>query len=329
MPTSSRFPVLLAICLFLLLVAVAHADDTIRGKYCYTYGDSESLKEAREIAKQLAIRNALESYRTFVTATSVVKNFQLTNDLVQTISSGYLKNLRSVKHTEKGHEVCDVIVAQISPEAVDSFMRSQLDELSKQKTAINNVLDKYNEYSLKNKILTKDYQHLIAMVKDHLSEAINLEKSGPVNDRLSWMESRMSILNEITGANEKTTEVESVMNKIMENDANQYTLNSPYTDILEPDAQDYAEVFIEAVNSVNNKTRKSGEEILRAMDAMKDSESIVFDRANDKINSAFNETKETLKLWAEVMKKHETIASMITKQIQQIKDNIDKNTAAE
>lgn len=116
------------VLLFAFTAMTAFADDIIQGKYCYTYGDSESLKEAREITQQLAIRNAIESYRTFVVATAAVKNFQLTNDLVQMISSGYLKDVKSLEHTEKGREVCDSIEARISPQVVENILQARIEE---------------------------------------------------------------------------------------------------------------------------------------------------------------------------------------------------------
>ena len=66
--------------LFLIIFTVSncYADEIIKGHYCYTYGDNESLKEAKEITRTLAIRNAIESYRVFITSASTVNNFQLT-----------------------------------------------------------------------------------------------------------------------------------------------------------------------------------------------------------------------------------------------------------
>jgi len=95
------------------------ADEIIKGNYCYTYGDNESLIEAKELTRTLAIRNAIESYRLFVESTTNVKNFQLTNDIVQMLSSGYLKNVKVLAHSEEGRTICETIQASISPQAVD------------------------------------------------------------------------------------------------------------------------------------------------------------------------------------------------------------------
>lgn len=107
------------------------ADDIIRGHYCYTYGDNESLREAREITRTLAIRNSIESYRTFITSASTVRDFQLTNDLVQIISSGYLKDIKVIEHKEEGRTICETIQASISPQAIDNIIRRETRERTK------------------------------------------------------------------------------------------------------------------------------------------------------------------------------------------------------
>jgi len=120
-----------------------YADDLIQGHYCYTYGDRESLQEARELTRSLAIRNAIESYRTFITFTSIVKNFQLTNDLIQVISSGYLKDIKVMEHKEDGRTVCERIQATISPAAVKNIIneaRAQNERIEERGLANNGYL---------------------------------------------------------------------------------------------------------------------------------------------------------------------------------------------
>lgn len=115
--------ILLLTMFFLFLPSICLSDETIKGHYCYTYGDNESLKEARELTRTLAIRDAIESYRVFIESTSTVKNFKLTNDLLQMISSGYLKNVEVLEHTEKGRTICETIQAGISPKAVENLVK--------------------------------------------------------------------------------------------------------------------------------------------------------------------------------------------------------------
>jgi hypothetical protein len=103
--------------------AFGFADDIIQGYSCYTYGDKESLLQAREITRSLAIRNAIESYGVFVTSTGTVKNFQLTNDLIRVISAGYLKDIRTIEHTEEGRTICEKIQCVVSPQEMEKILK--------------------------------------------------------------------------------------------------------------------------------------------------------------------------------------------------------------
>ncbi len=111
--------------IFLFLPSLCFGE-TIQGNYCYTYGDKESLKEARETARALAVRNAIESYGAFVKSTTNVENFQLTNDLVQVLSASYLKNIKTIMHSEKGRTICDRIEANIEPAAFEDAIREEI-----------------------------------------------------------------------------------------------------------------------------------------------------------------------------------------------------------
>ena len=99
------------------------ADDIIRGHSCYTYGDQESLLQARETTRSLAIRNAIESYGVFITSTATVKNFQLTNDFIRLVSAGYLKDIRIIEHKEEGRTICEKIQGVVSPQAIEKILK--------------------------------------------------------------------------------------------------------------------------------------------------------------------------------------------------------------
>lgn len=112
--------------LFILISAVnTIADDTIQGKYCYTHGDNESLVAAKELTRTLAIRNAIENYQTYVVATSGIKNFTLTNDIVMTLSSGYLKNIKSTGDSISGRTVCESVTATVNPEDIGATIKRE------------------------------------------------------------------------------------------------------------------------------------------------------------------------------------------------------------
>ena len=114
----------------LLLPAIGLADEVIKGHYCYTYGDNESLREARDITRTLAVRNAIESFGVYVVSTMTVKDFVLTDDLVNTISTGYLKDIEVLAHTEKDRTICDTIQGRISPDDVKAVIDQAISQRS-------------------------------------------------------------------------------------------------------------------------------------------------------------------------------------------------------
>ena len=114
--------------LVLILPSLCAADEIIKGHYCYTYGDNESLRKARETTRALAIRDAVESFGVYIVSTGTVKNFVLTDDLVNTISSGYLKNIKVLEHTEKQRTICDTIQGTISPDEVKKIIDQAMKE---------------------------------------------------------------------------------------------------------------------------------------------------------------------------------------------------------
>lgn len=102
------------------------AQTAIHGEYCYQYGDSESLMVAKEIAYAMALRKAIETYKTFVASTSIVKNFQLKKDLVETIVSGYVENIKIIKQDIEGRKVCTKLVGYVNPEAVRTIISKKI-----------------------------------------------------------------------------------------------------------------------------------------------------------------------------------------------------------
>ena len=110
----------------LLLPFHSAAKELIQGSYCYNYGDSETLLEAREMTRTLAIRNAVESYHVFLEAASLIDNFILTTDLVQTISSAYLKDMQVLEHTEEKYRICETVQFKIDPVSFDTFLKMQV-----------------------------------------------------------------------------------------------------------------------------------------------------------------------------------------------------------
>jgi hypothetical protein len=117
------------ICIVGLLAvawAFCPAQDLIQGMYSYTYGDSESKVDARETCKNLALRDALESYSVYVESSTQVENYQLTKDQIRTLSSGILRNIEIVEEKEEGRTLTMVVSAAVNPGEIQSFLNQQI-----------------------------------------------------------------------------------------------------------------------------------------------------------------------------------------------------------
>ncbi len=151
--------------IIVLLPAISFSRELIKGHYCYTFGEGENLEEARELTRTLAIRNAIETCTGFENAFNTALSFNSTNDIIQIISSGYLKDLKVIDHTEEGKTICETIEANVPIEALNKVFRM---ETEKKEEKIENYGIDNNGY-LKILRVTKQTDrygfHLMALVK--------------------------------------------------------------------------------------------------------------------------------------------------------------------
>ncbi len=117
--------------LFLVFTDSCKASNRVKiiGEYQYTYGDNESLIEAKSICYSMAVRNAIESYKTFVIATSTVKDYKLIKDLIQTISSAYIEDLKIIEESVTGRTVNTKIEGYIVPSIIDNVLKREVQRL--------------------------------------------------------------------------------------------------------------------------------------------------------------------------------------------------------
>jgi len=124
--------ILLYVFTFLLIPSVCISEETIKGHYCYTYGGRETIQESRELTRTLSIRNGIESSKVFIESTGKVTNFTLTNDLIQIISSGYLKNVKVLEHTEEENTICETISGTVEEKQVEKVIKNQVQKRIKE-----------------------------------------------------------------------------------------------------------------------------------------------------------------------------------------------------
>ncbi|HHS12561.1 MAG TPA: hypothetical protein ENN03_02200 [bacterium] len=123
---------LLSGILVFAMFSVLWGQDIIRGTYTYTWGDSESLVEARKICKDLALREAIESYYIFILSSTEVENYQLKDDLIQTVAAGYARNISIIEQKEEGRTLTVTVEALVDPEEIQQLVNRQIREMGRQ-----------------------------------------------------------------------------------------------------------------------------------------------------------------------------------------------------
>ena len=137
----------------------------IQGEYCYQYGDSESLMIAKEISYAMALRKAIETYKTFISSTSIVKDFKLKKDIIEAIASGYVDNIKIIKQEVKGRTVCTTLIGYVNPDAVKSIISRKVEKVRKTKRKeFKGILsnDWIKILNIKSKIMTNPFLDLVS-----------------------------------------------------------------------------------------------------------------------------------------------------------------------
>jgi len=89
--------------------------EVVQGKACYAFGDDETPKMAKKKAEIFARERAVSGYRVWVESSSKVKDYELQEELIQSISAGMLHKVTIAKEVWDGREICIEISAEIDP----------------------------------------------------------------------------------------------------------------------------------------------------------------------------------------------------------------------
>jgi hypothetical protein len=119
--------------IFIPIFLIAQTDKVkISGEYSYTYGDSESLTEAKEICYTMALRNAIESHQTFITSTATVKDYKMIKDLVKTLSLGHVEDIEVVKESIEDRTIYYKVEGYVNPVEVQNVLSREIKKAKKQ-----------------------------------------------------------------------------------------------------------------------------------------------------------------------------------------------------
>jgi hypothetical protein len=150
-----------------LYVRAAHGQEyptqqleLVRGSACYSYGDRETPDYARRIAIETALEQAVRKHRVFVKSSSTVKNLQLEEDVIQTMSAAMLQQTNVDNIEKKGQEVCVTVSAQLSPVSLEELIEQRTRAKNIAKMAQTPILQQSPEYGLRVWIDKADGQYV-------------------------------------------------------------------------------------------------------------------------------------------------------------------------
>jgi hypothetical protein len=121
----------------------------VQGEACYQYGDNETPIQAKTVALNLAKQRAIESHQVFVESASRVANFQLTDDVVNSLSRAHLRQMKVIKEDQQGQKICTAITALLDPAEVTSLINQRINAKEVAQAVQTPLLSKASDFRLK------------------------------------------------------------------------------------------------------------------------------------------------------------------------------------
>jgi hypothetical protein len=134
---------------------------TVQGEYTYQYSDNETIVQARDAVRRLALTDAVSKFATYIESRGIVENYMTVKETIISTAMGFVQNVKILEQTE------DRNVSTI-------FMRVSC-ELNEEK-----VLD------LLKKTTAAPEDSRQKEIKDFIYLAINAEKDNRVADALKY-----------------------------------------------------------------------------------------------------------------------------------------------
>ena len=166
--------------IFLLSAAVAHAE-IYSGEGSYVMSEGENLGVAKERAKADAMRNAAEKAGTYVKSYSRARNFELEEDVIETMTANILKligspNFSPLKEVDNLEGVLIHVIVKVQIDDSDILRWLKKDEQEKSMlVAQNKALRKANE----------EQARQIAELKRQLAQSTTKEDSERITNEFA------------------------------------------------------------------------------------------------------------------------------------------------
>ena len=164
----------LLIC-FQINILAQTSGSIIEGEYLYKYGDSETLLEAKALCYNMALRNAVESNILFVSSTTDIKNYQIRNDIIQSLSAGYVYDLKIIEERieKSANEIFYKLKGNIKPQEFKDAVK----KVVKRKTGSTKIAPVYSG----------KYLEIITIIeKDHAIQVVYKQKGDSYEKYFGW-----------------------------------------------------------------------------------------------------------------------------------------------
>lgn len=100
--------------------------ETVRGSACYGFGDDQTPAQARRGAMIKAQEEAVRNYGVYIQSSKRIKNFQLEEDIIHSISAGMLQDIRIEKEERKLREICITLSGKLVPIPAEDLIKQRL-----------------------------------------------------------------------------------------------------------------------------------------------------------------------------------------------------------
>ena len=186
---------LFAAAFFAIALPVSAAIQTVHGTGLYQMGEADTIQQAKENAKQDALRNAAEQAGVYVRSHTETKNLTVTDDEVTTIASQLLK-VKSVDFTQEYKDNTLVFHATVTATFDDSNLEKALMK-EQEVSALQKELDAEKKKNEKIK-LANDKEHVSDETSLFLWEAYENAAGGApwvaVKDLSNFIKSRGGVV---------------------------------------------------------------------------------------------------------------------------------------
>ena len=200
---------------------------TVRGEYCYRYGDRETPSEAKQIAFMMAKARAVGNYRQYIKEDVDIVNGVLFEVFIKSAIEGTIHNVEVVRESEDNRRICVEIKALVNSKEIDKLVSNYINNKSvKSKKSMKYNQDndrlrvKFNSNS--NNLISEfcalfSGEEICTNVSVMKNKYVSYKKYGkPRKDNIEESERKKEIRNKNIGVNHKSTDDISLIKEFCE-----------------------------------------------------------------------------------------------------------------